>query len=414
MNEASCDVLVLGAGPAGMAAADAASAAGRQVIVVDDNPGPGGQIWRRESNRSIARFLELPVERWHGAQLVDLPTPQLAQVVRGGQLWLIKFRALVLATGARERFLPFPGWTLPEVMGAGGLQALVKGGLPISGKRVIVAGTGPLLLAVAAYLRGKGANLPAVCDQAPSSRLFRLGLSLLPSFDKLSQGAKLLLQMLPAWPRAGVWPLRAEGKGKLEAVVLTDGNKEWSVPCDYLACGYHLVPNIEVGQLLGCQVEDERLLHDANMRTSVPHVFCAGEVAGIGGVDVAEAEGRRAGEAAAEWATSPEPPGEFSPLPLSGFRKKLASTYALRPELKALPTEETILCRCEDQLFGTVRGSANWREAKLQHRCGMGPCQGRVCGPAVSFLLGFPPTSVRPPLYPIPVGTWRDEPEPNP
>ncbi|HET9713501.1 MAG TPA: FAD-dependent oxidoreductase, partial [Pyrinomonadaceae bacterium] len=162
-----CDVLVVGAGPAGMAAAYRAAQSRARVAVVDDNPAAGGQIWRgeqakpasREAQAWFERIRSVEIQFINGARVFQQPRPGtlLAETPEGVRE--LSYTNLVLATGARERFLPFPGWTLPNVMGAGGLQALVKTGLPIEGKRVVVAGSGPLLLAVAAYLRGRGAEV---------------------------------------------------------------------------------------------------------------------------------------------------------------------------------------------------------------------------------------------------------------
>src|SRR3954471_21408617 len=162
------DVVVVGAGPAGLAAARRASACGKRVAIVDDNPAPGGQIWRGGK-------VAIPNAKLIcGARVVAAPAP--------GRLTLeghddLEYSTLVVATGARELFLPFPGWTLPHVAGAGGLQALVKSGMPIAGKRVVVAGSGPLLLAVADYLRKRGAVIPLVAEQAESVTRFGLTLA---------------------------------------------------------------------------------------------------------------------------------------------------------------------------------------------------------------------------------------------
>ena len=161
----------------------------------------------------------------------------------------LSYTSLVLATGARERFLPFPGWTLPNVMGAGGLQALVKTGLPIEGKRVVVAGSGPLLLAVGAYLRGRGAEVLLIAEQASSARLARF---VMGSLGKMSQALSLKRQLKGVRYLSGCWVLAAHGEEKLETVTLFRGGKRWQVSCDYLACGFHLVPNVELAELLGC------------------------------------------------------------------------------------------------------------------------------------------------------------------
>src|SRR6185295_1674164 len=163
------DLLVVGAGPAGMAAAWRAAESGLRVSVVDDNPAAGGQIWRGGPPEAQVWFERIrSVELINGARVFQQPEPGMLLAETNSGVCELSYKSLVLATGARERFLPFPGWTLPNVMGAGGLQALVKTGLPIEGKRVVVAGSGPLLLAVAAYLRGHGANVLLIAEQAPA------------------------------------------------------------------------------------------------------------------------------------------------------------------------------------------------------------------------------------------------------
>src|SRR5580658_817064 len=196
------DIVVVGAGPAGLAAATAASNAGHRVAVVDDNPHAGGQIWRAGAGRSaadrakeqaIAAFEGSGAHLFAGHQVVDAaPSPGTLQAWVGAEQRLesFAFESLILATGARERFLPFPGWTLPGVFGAGGLQALVEGGYPVAGKRVVVAGTGPLLLAVAAHLAEDGAIVSHVVEQAPLRRLLWLIASLGRDPAKLIEGAR--------------------------------------------------------------------------------------------------------------------------------------------------------------------------------------------------------------------------------
>ncbi len=408
---ANVEVLVVGAGPAGMAAACCASEAGRKVGVLDDNPSPGGQIWRGESRglstpqaaywfdrlrRSRAEVLcgtRVVGEAGRGALLVD----------RDDDISEVRYEKLVLATGARELFLPFPGWTLPNVMGAGGLQALVKGGLPIQGRSVAVAGSGPLLLAVAAYLKRKGARVTLVAEQSPYARLIRFGLNLVAEPVKLREAVRLRWQLAAIPYRTGCWPVAADGDGKLESVTFSDGHKSWQQRCDYLACGFGLVPNLELPLLLGCGVEDGAVKVDPNQQTTIPTVSCAGETTGVGGLDLALAEGQIAGWTAAG---QPERARHLFAARAKAlrFKQSLDEAFALRGELKNIATAETLVCRCEDVSFDRLRLHSSWREAKLQTRCGMGPCQGRVCGPAVEYLLGWKAESVRPPILPTPLG----------
>src|SRR5687767_10418724 len=237
-----CDVLIVGAGPAGLAAAYRAARAGRHVIVVDDNPDAGGQIWRGEQREPRSREAQVWLERvrsvdieYHaGARVFQQIDRRVLLVETSDGVRELMFENLVLATGARERFLPFPGWTLPNVIGAGGLQALVKNGLPIDGKKIVIAGSGPLLLAVGDYLRSHRAEVLLVAEQAPQHRVARFGLGLVNNPGKLSQalaflkGGKYLTDC---------WVTAAHGDETLKSVVLRRGRKSWSVSCDYLGCG---------------------------------------------------------------------------------------------------------------------------------------------------------------------------------
>ena len=382
----SFDVLVIGAGPAGLAAARAAAESGAQVAMVDDNPAPGGQIWRGQS-------VSLPNAKLIcGARVVAAPEPNRLTFETYDSSFDLGYRTLVLACGARERFLPFPGWTLPHVMGAGGLQALAKSGMPVAGKRIVVAGSGPLLLAVADYLRKHGATIALVAEQADASALNRFAFMLAQHPGKLLQAARLRLGIRYL---TGCWPVSAEPG----AVTLHRGTRTWTERCDYLACAFGLVPNLELPMLLGCGAEVDEL-----QQTRTTGIFAAGEVTGIGGLDLSQVEGEIAGYAAA---------GRADRARLAFARRErhrrfaaaLEKAFALREELKSLPAPDTFLCRCEDVTLGRVRGYSNWREAKLQTRCGMGACQGRVCGAAAEFLLGWKHESVRPPAFPARIGT---------
>ena len=411
----SCEVLVVGAGPAGLAAAYRAASGGRRVTVADDNPHPGGQIWRgaeRQPNAPEAaawfeKVRAASVGFVAGARVFAQPSSGLLLAEATDGVYELGYTRLVLATGARERFLPFPGWTLPNVLGAGGLQALVKSGLPVEGKRVVVAGTGPLLLAVAAYLRGSGADVLLVAEQAPASRLFRFGLGLFKHPGKAFQGARLRGRLAGVPYLTGCWPVSAEGGDGLSAVTLRDGSRSRRVACDYLACGFHLVPNLELALLLGCEIERGRVRADDFQESSVRGVYCAGEATGIGGLELSLVEGEIAGHAAAgrrEEARRLFPVRERH----RRFAGALERAFELREELKTLPSDETVVCRCEDVTFGRLRAFDSWRGAKLLTRCGMGPCQGRVCGAALEFLSGWRPESVRPPVLPVRVGSLAE------
>jgi len=395
-----------------MAAAVRAAECGVEVGIVDDNATLGGQIWRGESddgeNQDAIRWSEMlrtaGVTKLCGKRVFDQPEARVLFAEGDDDLCELRYRNLILATGARERFLPFPGWTLPNVMGAGGLQAMVKSGLPIRGKRVVVGGTGPLLLAVAACLRKHGAEIPIICEQASSSMLARFSMALLAQPAKIAQGIQLKRELAGVPFAANSWPLAARGRQELESVTISRRGKSETIECDYLACGFHLVPNLELQQLLGCQIREGYVHVDEFQRTTVEGVFCAGEPTGIGGVELAIIEGQIAGLVAG---------GGLEKARLlfrdrdkrRRFARRLDHTFRLRPELKNLPSAETLVCRCEDVSYSRLQQQTSWRSAKLQTRCGMGPCQGRVCGPATQFLFKWEPDSVRPPVFPARVAS---------
>lgn len=403
-----CDLLVVGAGPAGLAAAYRAAENGLRVVVVDDNPSAGGQIWRGEQAQPATpeahvwfeRLRSVPLDLVTGARVFQQPRAGtlLAETTR--DVCELSYAKLILATGARERFLPFPGWTLPNVMGAGGLQALVKTGLTVEGKRVVVAGSGPLLLAVAAYLRGHGADVLLIAEQTSLRRLARFGLKVIGQRARLSQARDLRLRLKGVRYLTSCWPVFAHGRDQLESLTLFQRGKSWQVGCDYLACGFHLLPNVELAELLGCAIDRAGVRVDEFQQTSVPEVYTAGETTGIGGLELSLVEGEIAGLAAAGKREAAR-----ALFPARAKQRKFAGwlnrTFALREELKELATPGTIVCRCEDVSFGQLGAYNSWRAAKLQTRCGMGPCQGRVCGGAIEFLFGWRAESVRPPVLPV-------------
>ncbi len=404
------EVLIVGGGPAGIAAACAVAEGGARVGVVDDNPSPGGQIWRGESRvpstpEAAVWYRKLAASNVafvSGAKVVAQPEPGLLVAESADAVLRLRYRKLILATGARERFLPFPGWTLPNVMGAGGLQAMVKSGVPISGKRVVIAGTGPLLLAVASYLKKHGARVLLIAEQAGRAQLaaFAAGLWRFPS--KALEAFRLRRELSGVPHLFACWPVAAEGAGKLERVTLRQRETTWTVECDYLACGFHLVPNTELAELLGCELRDGCVQVDQWQQTSTPGVLCAGEPTGIGGLERALVEGQIAGYVALDWRDTAK--ALFATrAKLHQFARAMGRAFRLRDELKSLPEADTLVCRCEDVPFARLRRYDCWRAAKLETRCGMGPCQGRVCGAASEFLFGWRAESVRPPVFPASV-----------
>lgn len=405
MSQQTVDVLIVGAGPAGLAAATSAASSGARVALIDDNPTAGGQIWRgglehattSQARHWLTRAKTEPITLLARTRVISQTQPGVLLVETPTGAREICFQQLTLASGARERFLPFPGWTLPGVMGAGGLQALVKGGLSIAGKRVVVAGSGPLLIAVAAFLKGKGAQVQLIAEQTSWSKLGQFGLRLGRSAGKLRQAQYLGWHLRGIPLRANSWIKSAHGSGRLEMVTIQCGKRVETLPCDYLACGFGLVPNTELASALGCIIEHGAVQVDTWQQTSRPGIFCAGEATGIGGLDLALLEGQVAGFAATGQTEAAR--ALFSAREREQrFARQLAVSFALRDELKHLAESETLVCRCEDVSYGALQEHLTWRGAKLQTRCGMGPCQGRICGTATDFLFGWTPDSVRPPV----------------
>jgi D-hydroxyproline dehydrogenase subunit alpha len=406
------DVLVIGGGPAGIAAASSAAEGGSRVGIVDDNGTLGGQIWRGEAeDPKDSSFLDW-TERLRstgaivlcGLRVFHQPAPNVLLAEGNDQVCELRYAKLILATGARERFLPFPGWTLPNVMGAGGLQALVKRGLPIQGKRVVIAGTGPLLLAVAAYLHKKGAVIAAICEQASGSSLAGFGVAMLRQPGKIVQGLQLGRELAGVRFVNSTWPVSAEGDSVLKSVTISRHGKSETIACDYLGCGFHLVPNTELPLLLGCRVQDGFVVVDEFQKTTVPDVFCAGEPTGIGGVELSLLEGEVAG-LAATGRTEQAAKLFRKRAGMRKFTRALEDAFRLRAELRGMALADTIVCRCEDVTYSALSQSRSWRAAKLHTRCGMGACQGRVCGPATQFHFRWNPDSVRPPVFPVRVAS---------
>ena len=409
------DVVVIGAGPAGMASTVRASESGLRVALIDDNPDLGGQIWRGERQHPSSAEAKLwfrrieaaRFDRMTGARVVGLGGSNALIAERDGRLVELDYSTLILAAGARELFLPFPGWTLPGVLGVGGLQAMVKSGLPVRGKRVVVAGSGPLLLAVASALRKQGAIVPGLFEQAPPRVLARFGLGLWAEPGKVRQAIALKASLLGVPYRAGWWPVEASGDAQVRSVSLTDGRRTRVEDCDFLACGFGLVPNLELPALLGCSLQADSVEVDPWQRTSVPGVYSVGELTGIGGLGPALLEGQVAGYAASgrlDLAEKLIPRRDRS----RRFAQALERAFAPRAELRRLARADTVVCRCEDVTAGALAARSSWVDAKLQTRCGMGPCQARICGAATSFLSGWERGSVRPPIFPVAVGNLAE------
>ena len=449
------DLLVVGAGPAGMAAAVAARRHGLTVLVVDDQPAPGGQIWRAvETVAATPRGARLGAAYRSGAKRAAAfracgatyePCSQLWQIepgfraflTREGKARVVTAKAVILATGAQERPAPFTGWTLPGVLTVGAAQILLKTADEVPEKPVWIAGSGPLPLLYMTQLLAAGGKIAGFLDTRPAGRL-RAALPQLPrALSGLGDLAKGLAWTL-ALKRAGVPVIRhvaelvAAGEGKLQTLQYrTEDGRADSVPAEVLLVHEGLVPSIHAPLALGCAVEWHAIQRcyvpklDAWGESSQAGIFVAGDGAGIGGAKAAELRGQLAalkaavklgglGEAAAGTAARP-------------LRRRLARALALRPFLDTLfaprpqvfaPADATIVCRCEEITAGDIRAQAELgrpgpNQIKAFTRAGMGPCQGRQCGYSVMHLIaatqqrpvgdvGF--YRVRPPLKPVTLG----------
>ncbi|WP_266170240.1 NAD(P)/FAD-dependent oxidoreductase [Dyella subtropica] len=407
------DVLVVGAGPAGLAAAQAAAGQGARVGLIDAQARPGGQVWRHDVRRAAPRAAREAIAHLHGvewlaqhsviaaeASALRVETPQGSN--------LLAYGSLILATGARELLLPFPGWTLPGVTGAGGLQALTKQGWPVAGKRVVIAGSGPLLLAAAATLRAHGARLQGIYEQASTATVHAFARQLLHWPARAVQALGLRARLFGVPYHFGSFVRHAHGDTALQVVEIETPNGTQTIDCDLLAAGYGLVPNVELASALGCSLTypgaHPQVQVDAFLRTGVANVYAAGEACGIGGLAVARLEGTIAGHMATgntEAATALLPQRNQA----RRFGDLLTKHFALDPRLRKLADQQTLICRCEDVTLGELDAFSDARAAKLATRCGMGACQGRICGTALAELGRFPRSGSRPPLFPARLAT---------
>ncbi|MCL3997116.1 FAD/NAD(P)-dependent oxidoreductase [Streptomyces lavenduligriseus] len=457
---------VVGAGPAGLAAALTAAAQGVRVLLVDAADQAGGQFYRQPATGLGARRPHAPhhrrrtwerlrtgLERHRAAGRITHLTGHHVWCVTGesesgsrgftvyalrgpGQEEGVTVRAdaVLLATGGYERVLPFPGWTLPGVVTAGGAQAMLKGQLVLPGRTAVVAGTGPLLLPVATGLAAAGARVAALVESAGPAALSRRLPALAAQPGRLAEGAGYAARLL--WHGVRVLPrhtvLAAHGTERLEAVTVAALDRAGRprpgtarrVRCDTLAVGHGLLPHTDLAETLGCALSGTAVRVDAEQRTDVPGVWAAGEATGVGGAALALAEGRIAGHSAAArlYGTAPDPrrwaAADRARTRARAFAAALDAVYAPPAGWAERLPDETVVCRCEEVTAGRVReavgtlGAGDARTVKLLTRAGMGWCQGRMCGPAVAGLTGCPLDPGRRPFArPVPLGVLAGLPD---
>ncbi|MCX5562184.1 FAD-dependent oxidoreductase [Streptomyces sp. NBC_00038] len=446
---------VIGAGPAGLAAALAAAARGVHVTVIDSGAEAGGQFYRQPAEGLGARRPQALHHQWRtwerlrdglGAHIASGRAVHLTE----HHVWFVEpdlngftvhallgpeqeepaevhADAVLLATGGYEKVLPFPGWTLPGVVTAGGAQAMLKGGLVLPGRTAVVAGTGPLLLPVATGLAAAGAEVAALVESADPKAFLRRGGTFAVYPAKIAEGAQYAAELLRHRVQTFVHHtvVEAHGGDRLDAVTVAaldaDGRvrpgTERRIPCDTLAVGHGMLPHTDLAEALGCRIDGLDVHVDDEQRTDVPGVWAAGETTGIGGAALSLAEGHIAGRsiAARLSGAEPDPRGWAAAArtrtKLRKFFAAVDGAYAPPAHWTELITDDTVVCRCEEVTGGAIReavgelGAGDVRTVKLLTRAGMGWCQGRVCGPAVAGLAGCELTpSRRPFARPVPLG----------
>lgn len=437
---ASYDLVVVGGGPAGLAAAATAARAGLATVLFDENPGVGGQIYRGITANPVKNRAILGEDYWAGRALATEAKASGALIVNGATVWsldrtltvgvsmggkarLLQARRVIIATGSLERPFPIPGWTLPGVMTAGGAQTVLKAqGLVPSG-RTVMAGSGPLLWLLAAQILRAGGKIEAILDTSSKRNWLRAAMHL-PDFllsPYLAKGLALLREVKAKVPIRSVGEIAAVGVERLKEVV-ADGRR---IPADLLLLHQGVVPNVNLANGAGVVHRwNERQLCfvpvlDADFESSVPGIAVAGDGAGIAGGTAAAERGRIAAIAAVRAlrpdADVPDPQAARQRLQREEMgRAFLDELYRPTAALRR-PEGDTIACRCEEVTAKQIRDMAKMgcegpNQMKAFLRCGMGPCQGRLCGLTVTELIaderGTTPEEVgyyrlRPPVKPI-------------
>jgi thioredoxin reductase len=437
-HERIVDVAVVGGGPAGMAAAVAARRAGASVVVIDEYAAPGGQIWRRSfteladeqpaslpetarrrlSDLSASGAIVLPgTSVWAASAASDTALHTLN--LTGASGGVVRARALVLATGAYDRPVAFPGWTLPGVLTAGGAQALAKGQGVLPGRRVLLAGAGPFLLPVAQQLRKLGGTVVAVVEATRRRDWLAAAPRMAAHAGRIGMYGSYRAKLPTTKFVWGHVLTRADGEGAVASATIARAAKDWSpvagterrVDVDAVCTAYGFLPSTELARMLGCELRGDAVAHDDDMRTTVAGIYVAGEASGVGGSDLALLEGELAGAAAAGTAA------DLSSLRArrsraAGFATILEDLFGARSGLDTLADAATVICRCEDVTAGEIdaAGVTSPTALKIMTRCGQGPCQGRVCDRLVAGRLGGAPErfTARAPLKPIPLSVLMD------
>jgi NADPH-dependent 2,4-dienoyl-CoA reductase/sulfur reductase-like enzyme len=441
---ASYELVVIGGGPAGLAAASLAARAGVQTVLFDENPGVGGQIYRGITTTPVSNRAVLGEDYWAGAALAAEAKASGATIVNGATVWsldpnrlvgvsiagqaqMIQAGRVIVATGSMERPFPIPGWTLPGVMTAGAAQTALKAQGLVPTGRTIMAGCGPLLWLLAAQLLRAGTKIEAILDTTPRINWLKAAMHL-PDFalsPYWSKGLALLREVKAKVPVIAVHRLEAEGKDKLAEVVFATGAGERRMKADLLLLHHGVVPNVNLAMAAGVahrwngrQLCFEPVV-DADFGTNLPGIAVAGDGAGIAGGTAATERGRIAALAVVQAlkpaATAPNVQMVRQALAREEIGRAFLDTlYQPAPSFRR-PVGDTIACRCEEVTAKQVRDTADLgcegpNQMKAFLRCGMGPCQGRLCGLTITELIAeqrqSTPAAVgyyrlRPPVKPI-------------
>ncbi|WP_315736645.1 FAD/NAD(P)-binding oxidoreductase [Bradyrhizobium sp. SZCCHNR1093] len=417
--------LIVGAGPAGIRAAMTLVAAGLRPVVIDEGHACGGQIYRQplspDGRDDRARYgSEAPkAARLHhdfaalGAGIDYRPDQLLwnlrdgaADILRGGISQRVSYDGLILATGATDRVLPIPGWTLSGVFTLGGAQIALKAQGCAIGRRVVFAGSGPLLYLVAWQYMKAGVDVAAVLDAAPLSAKLNLlrALPLAPGIVLRGLRMAVELTLRGTCVQFGVSRLRIEGKGRVARIVYRAGGREHAITCDGVGYGLGLRSETQAADLAGCAFRFDardrahRPVRDVSGRSSIAGVYLAGDGAGIAGADAAEAAGERAALALLEDRGQPHDSTRAAPLEyalarIDRLRDGLEAAFPYPSHWAGDIADDTLLCRCEEIDAGAARRAirdfslTEINRLKAVTRIGMGRCQGRMCGAVAAELL---------------------------
>ncbi|HVM79998.1 MAG TPA: NAD(P)/FAD-dependent oxidoreductase [Stellaceae bacterium] len=427
-------IVIIGAGPAGMAAAIEAVRRGCRVTVIDEGPRPGGQIYRQPHPALHGEDFAEPSELARKHRLIDgfqavidridyraeanvyavFPNGEI-HLAQGDRTEVLRPDAMIIATGVREQAIPFPGWTIPGVMFAGGAQSILKAQRVLPGRNVVVAGCGPLPRVVAAQILRAGGSVAALASLRSLRAMLRYPRSLWCGRDILREGLRyewtVLRARVPQF--TGYVPVRAIGGERLEAVALARidaedrivSGSEREIACDLLAINYGFVANSELAAMTGAEMRRDPVIGgwvavtDAFGRTSVPGVFVAGDSAGLRGALVAECDGTIVGAAAAVPSTAVDGAALKTNLAATmarrtrhlEFQQAVRATLRLPDGIWRIVTDDTLVCRCENVRFGEIRealesGHRSLNAIKRNVRSGMGWCGGRTCLHAIASL----------------------------